>query len=92
MPDHCRQAGGIVTYVGQPWSSNCRVWVYFDALLDAEALKRRFALPECVHVHTHRGTHDGSEHGLVCEEHHDGVMGRHPDMVEATDNTVKRIA
>lgn len=89
--DHCRAAGGVVTFAGQAWSSNCHVWVYFDAVLDAEALRRRFELPACVHLHSHRGTHDGAEHGLVCDEHHDGVMGRHPDTVTAGDATVKTI-
>jgi hypothetical protein len=63
------------TYRGQPWTENCREWVYFDCRLDLEALRQRFALPAFVKDHVHRGTHDGSERGLYCEACHDGVMG-----------------
>ena len=70
--------------VGTPWSNECNVWVYFEeAVLDAESLKKRFCLPDVVAVHTHRGTHDGSEHGLVCNEHHDALMGAHPSNAES---------
>lgn len=62
---------------GQPWSQNCHVWVYFDALLDCERLIQGLGLDPCVEIHDHRGTHDGSERGLVCTIHHDGVMGPH---------------
>jgi hypothetical protein len=80
LVDDLRRQGARVASVGQPWSERCHVWVFFDAVLDAEALKKRLALPDCVEVHDHRGTHDGAERGLVCREHDDGVMGRHPDL------------
>jgi len=60
---------------GTAWSKNCREWVYFDCFIDAAAVRTRFAFAECVKEHTHRGTHDGSERGFVCERCHDGVMG-----------------
>ena len=72
------ERGFKVAFAGQAWSSNCRLWVYVDALLDTDALIARFALPAVVQTHTHRGTHDGMEHGLVCTEHNDAIMGRHP--------------
>jgi hypothetical protein len=54
--------------------------VYFEnCVLDVESIRARLKLPEVVEVHTHRGTHDGSEHGLYCSEHHDALMGMHPD-------------
>ena len=67
------------TYRGQPWTDNCREWVYFDAVLDLAALRRQVALAPCVADHEHRGTHDGSEAGFECQEHHDAIMGAHPD-------------
>lgn len=73
------EAGVRETSRGQAWSENCREWVYFDVLLDLAQCRRRFGLPGCVEEHIHRGTHDGSESGLVCAVHKDGVMGRHPD-------------
>jgi hypothetical protein len=73
-------AGGKITFVGQAWSRNCRNWMYFsDVYIDADALKKRLNLPGCVVVHSHLGTHDGQEHGLICEQHQDAVMGPHRD-------------
>jgi tetratricopeptide (TPR) repeat protein len=78
LEDIVRQ-GVHIADVGTPWSNECNLWVYFeDVALDAEALKTRFKLPDVVAVHTHRGSHDGAEHGLVCNEHHDALMGAHP--------------
>ncbi|MBA4020454.1 MAG: hypothetical protein C0483_25110 [Pirellula sp.] len=70
-------AGIRETYRGQPWSSNCREWVYFACYLDLPALRQRFAFDECVRDHEHRGTHDGQEAGLVCFACCDAVMGVH---------------
>lgn len=82
LEDIVRQ-GVHIADVGTPWSNECNLWVYFeDVALDAEALKARFKLPDVVAVHTHRGTHDGAEHGLVCNEHHDALMGAHPKDAE----------
>lgn len=64
-----------VTFRGRSWSVRCREWVYFDAYLDTDAIRDAYALPACVRDHTHRGTHDGQEHGLVCEQCHDALMG-----------------
>ncbi|MGE3302699.1 MAG: hypothetical protein AB7M12_06260 [Hyphomonadaceae bacterium] len=66
------------TYRGQPWSRNCREWVYFDCRLDLTALRARFAFAPCVSDHVHRGTHDGQEAGFVCDRCWDAVMGAHP--------------
>lgn len=67
------------TYRGQAWSRNCCEWVYFACRLDLPALRARFDFALCVEDHVHRGTHDGSEAGFVCTEHHDAIMGAHPD-------------
>jgi hypothetical protein len=77
--EYVRAHGGRVTFRGQPWSSNCRVWIYFDVTLDCEQLIQALGLDPCVQIHDHRGTHDGSERGIVCTIHNDGIMGRHPD-------------
>lgn len=63
---------------GQVWSRNCREWVYFDCFLDIPALRARFNFAPCVTDHIHRGTHDGQEAGLVCDQCWDAVMGVHP--------------
>lgn len=78
---YLRAQGARVAGVGRPWSRNCRTWVVLDGVvLDAAALKARFELPDFVVVHTHRGTHEGSEHGLVCQRDHDALIGAHPDV------------
>jgi hypothetical protein len=69
-------AGIRETFRGQAWSNDCREWVYFDCVIDVDAVRRRFALDACVTEHSHHGTHDGEERGLVCKQCHDGVMGR----------------
>ena len=63
------------TYRGQPWSDNCREWVYFDCYLDTAAIRTKIEFEACVKDHVLRGTHDGSERGFYCERCRDGVMG-----------------
>ena len=71
-------AGVTETYRGQPWTKNCREWIYFDCILDLKALRERFSFAPCVVDHEHRGTHDGNELGFYCSECFDGIMGAHP--------------
>jgi len=68
-----------ITFRGQPWTSNCREWVYFACWLDRPAIRARFALLPCVIDHDHQGTHDGQESGLVCTACHDAIMGAHAE-------------
>lgn len=75
---HLRDRGTRLFSVGRPWSKNCHIWVFFDAVLDCEGLIAALGLDSCVTIHDHRGTHDGSERGLVCSIHNDAIMGRHP--------------
>lgn len=69
--------GARETFRGQPWSQNCREWVYFDCYIDTEAVSHSFPLPACVKAHAHRGTHDGQERGFVCSQCHDAIMGQY---------------
>lgn len=78
VEDHLRSLGRSVTASGQVWSSNCRYWVYFDAVLDCEGLRKRFSLPDCVEIHQNDDPRSGREKGLVCTADHDAVMGLHP--------------
>jgi hypothetical protein len=68
------------TYRGRPWSRNCHEWVYFDCVLDREAIRARLSLASCVLDHEHRGTVEGAEAGFVCEVDQDAIMGVHPDL------------
>jgi hypothetical protein len=76
--EHLRASGASVTSAGRPWSRNCRYWVYFNVVLDVDALRRRFALPESVEVSRNDDPRSGLELGLVCSADHDAVMGVHP--------------
>lgn len=64
-----------VTFRGQAWSMNCREWVYFDCFLDTDAIRKEMTFPLSVQDHSHRGTHDGQERGLVCTQCHDAIIG-----------------
>jgi hypothetical protein len=83
-----REHGAHVISAGQPWSANCHVWIYFDALLDCDRLIKGLGLASCVQIHDHRGTHDGSERGIVCTIHNDGLMGPHPEDASPAAKTV----
>ncbi|HLY60134.1 MAG TPA: hypothetical protein VKV95_05165 [Terriglobia bacterium] len=82
--------GAQIVSCGQPWSKNCHIWVYFDALLDCERLKTGLSLEPCVQIHDHRGTHDGRERGLVCTAHYDALMGLHPSEAGPQTKTITR--
>jgi hypothetical protein len=72
-------AGHTETFRGQAWSDNCREWVYFDTVLDLEALRRDHHLdPAVVEDHRNEDPKSGTEQGLVCSVHHDGVIGLLP--------------
>lgn len=71
-------AGFRVVFRGEAWSLQCREWVYFDCVLDREALRRRFLFAPIVVDHEHVGTHDGQEAGFICTNCRDAVIGVHP--------------
>jgi hypothetical protein len=82
--EYLRASGFSVTSAGQPWSQNCRYWVYFNTILDVDDLRRRFALPETVSVHQNDDSRSGLEMGLVCDVDHDAVIGHHPSQRKKT--------
>lgn len=67
--------GARETHRGQVWTDSCREWVYFDVRLDLDELRRTLDLDPCVVEHENTDPRSGTERGLVCETHHDGVMG-----------------
>jgi hypothetical protein len=84
VEDYIRAQGVRVYSVGRPWEKNCRRWVCFEhVVLDVEALRARFDLPDHVVVQTYRDHFAGEEHGLVCTRHGDALMGAHPDVLTA---------
>ena len=78
VEDKVKSMGVPETFRGKPWSNVNGVWVYFDCYIFPDKLIESLSLPACVKKHEHRGTHDGSELGLVCESCDCGIMGLHP--------------
>ena len=85
MCEHLREldnelkARGInETYRGQPWSDNCREWVYYDCVLNIEKISARYNFPPTVESHRNDDNKSGMELGFVCTRCHDGIMGVHP--------------
>jgi hypothetical protein len=79
-----------ITYHGQAWSKNCREWVYFDCLFtDLEKTIQRLNIDRnFVKIHSHFGTHDGQEYGLICTSCNDDILGCHPDSLKAKSTEV----
>lgn len=78
METYLQEKGIPETFRGQAWSDHCREWVYFDCVLDVEALKSRLQLPGFVEKHENTDLRSGTELGLVCTECYDAIMGLHP--------------
>lgn len=66
------------TFRGQAWSDNCREWVYFNCLLNVEAIKQGWQLAACVKISGNDDPRSGCELGFYCMECQDGIMGMHP--------------
>jgi hypothetical protein len=69
-------SGATETYRGAAWTRDCREWVYFDVVLDLDALAARFAFAPCVVVHENLDPKSGTERGFSCAACHDAIMGR----------------
>jgi hypothetical protein len=79
LTTNSKHAASKKTYRGQPWSANCREWVYYDCVLDVEKLKSRHDFATCVTVSRNDDQRSGREMGFYCEQCHDAVMGFHPE-------------
>ena len=73
------EGGHQETFRGQAWSE-ANEWVYFDCIIDLDFCRDEYDLPSFVIDHVHRGTHDGTEQGLVCQQCLTAVVGRHPEI------------
>jgi len=68
------------TYRGQPWSENCREWVYFDCFFVRDKLESRFNFPPFVIWHSNDDERSGLEAGFFCDECRDAIIGAHPNV------------
>ncbi|MEQ9592297.1 MAG: hypothetical protein RLN86_06840 [Cyclobacteriaceae bacterium] len=60
---------------GQPWSKNCREWVYYNCIFDLDKVMERYQFPDFVVVHINEDHKSGREAGFYCEKCQDAVMG-----------------
>jgi hypothetical protein len=79
VEDYIRAKGGKESWRGQPWTRNCREWVYFEVVLQPLEIRHKLHLDACVEVHDYFDIKAGAELGLFCNKCLDGVMGMHPD-------------
>ena len=79
LEDDLAARGVKVTFAGQAWPANCRHWIYVDAVLNGEDLKKRLKLGDPVAVHVNDDPRSGRERGLVCGDCKDAVVGVHPE-------------
>lgn len=77
-----RSIGVKETFRGQPWSKNCREWVYYDCAFDFEKIRARLNLPDFVVTHSNDDPRSGLEAGFVCSQCNDGVIGAHPSVAK----------
>lgn len=88
LEDYLIGLGIAETYRGQVWSENCREWVYYDAVLQPERLKKRFNFDDTITVFDYVDIKVGSELGLECSVCKDGIMGPHPTSLYAKGKPV----
>ena len=67
---------------GQPWTGNCREWVYYDCVLDLEKIRTRYKFPSFIESHSNDDPRSGLEAGFVCDQCKDGVVGVHPSLAK----------
>lgn len=79
IEDYLKKAGYTEIYRGQPWSKNCREWIYFDEVLDPIELIKTFNLNKSISIHNYADNKVGAEFGLVCTICKDAIIGRHPN-------------
>lgn len=85
LENYIKEAGFKETFRGQPWSSNCREWVYYNGVLNTQRLKEKLKLVPPILIHDYFDPKAGSELGFVCTECYDGIMGPHPKSPHAND-------
>lgn len=65
-----------ITYFGKAWSGCINNWIYFDTVLDIEALKELFDLDSNFEVHENLDPKSGVERGFVDKTTGEGIMGK----------------
>jgi hypothetical protein len=74
------RSGARIGTGGHLWSGTA-IWLWFNLVLDPEALQRKLALDACVSPTENDDPRSGPELGLRCTIHGDGIVGPHPKFV-----------
>ncbi len=82
LAGYLRTRGIRETYRGQVWTENCREWIYFDCVLDIQALESKLGFDPCVRSFRNDDARSGREAGFYCELCKDAIVGFHPDDAE----------
>ncbi len=68
--------GNKITFYGKTWTKASADWVYFDAILDLDALKSKFQLNSAITIHENTDPKSGTERGFIDESTGEGLMGK----------------
>jgi hypothetical protein len=80
LDNELKSMGIKEAFRGQPWTDNCREWVYYDCVLDLEKLRQRYKFLPFIESHSNDDPRSGLEAGFVCDQCKDGVIGVHPSL------------
>jgi hypothetical protein len=61
-----------------PYGPDWGIWFYCDCVFDAEPLRSRLSIPDCVTYEEYDGRVAGSDATFYCTECKRAIMGRHP--------------
>ena len=71
-----KKKGHRVTFVGKAWSKQTANWIYFDTVLDIEALQSKYSLGDHIEVHQNLDPRSGKERGFIDTQTGEGLMWR----------------
>jgi hypothetical protein len=77
LRDELLRGGARQTTAGYLWGAQ-RISIWFDLVLDPEALHQRLGLDPCVVPTENDDARTGPELGLMCTVHLDSIVGPHP--------------
>jgi hypothetical protein len=71
-----KKSGIEITFFGFAWTKQRANWIYFNTVLDVEALRRNFQLGTHILIHENLDPKSGLEKGFIDDQTGEGLMGR----------------
>lgn len=65
-----------ITFYGRSWTKQTSDWLYFDTVLDLEALKKQFQWGDYIQIHENLDPKSGTERGIIDTQTGEGIIGR----------------